>query len=361
MASWDKDTAYDNWNKQCKNDRKEGEWPWQADRHTGKWARTGDGNQQGPQGNCAPQHGGSSGACGSSGADGDSAAPAANGGFQIRMSQLSDRKGDGTGPAWEDTKPPRLYMVVRHDLDTMKFVPSDLHRMARDTNTFLFQVWNSATNGYQPKVRSHFYHCTDDFNKAKQRAEQGNQKMKKLQNGFIVVIDVWDLFKQNKIKDEEFIDLSSEEAQRRFFDEAVISNENLNSLTYQANYNEYMLCWKGMFLDFWYMTDPNGNPIELLKPLLDYDEATHTVRGWADQNRPAGGGAQPSPPEAAAHTAPIQPSGAPGLHPSTTVGATTMDSRPTADLAQNQAMSVTDTAAAAGSAPSNASTPAAMQ
>ena len=197
MVSWDKDTAYANWNKQCKNDKKEVEWPWQADRHNGKWARTDDGNQQGPQGNCAPQHGGSSRACGSSGADGDSAAPAANGGFQIRMSQLSDRKGDGTGPAWEDTKPPRLYMVVRHDLDTMKFVPSDLHRMAKDTNTFLFQVWNSATNGYQPKVRSHFYHCTSDFNKAKQRAEQGNQKGKKLQNGVIVVIDVWDLFKQN--------------------------------------------------------------------------------------------------------------------------------------------------------------------
>jgi hypothetical protein len=352
MVSWDKDTAYANWNKQCKDETKEAEWPsWKADRNDGKWARTDDGNQQGRQG-----------ACGSSGADGDSAAPAANGGFQIRMSQLSDRKGDGTGPAWEDTKPPRLYMVVRHDLDTMKFVPSDVHRMAKDTNTFLFQVWNSATNGYQPKVRSHFYHCTSDFNKAKQRAEQGNQKNnRKFWNASIVVIDVWDLFKQNKIKDEEFIDLSSLEAQRRFFDEAVISNDNLNSLTYQANYNEYMLCWKGMFLDFWYMTDPNGNPIELLKPLLDYDEATHTVRGWADQNRPAGGGAQPSPPEAAAHTAPIQPSGAPGLHPSTTVGATTMDSRPTADLAQNQAMSVTDTAAAAGSAPSNASTPAAMQ
>ena len=68
-------------------------------------------------------------------------------------------------------------------------------------------------------MRSHFYHCTDDFKIAKQRAEQGNLKGKKLQNGFIVVIDVWDMFKQNKIKDEDFIDLSSEEAQRRFFDE----------------------------------------------------------------------------------------------------------------------------------------------
>ena len=99
----------------------------------GKWARTDDGNTQGsttatfknPQANYAPQHGGSSGAYG------DSAAPAANGGFQIVMSQLSDRKDDGTGPAWEYTKPPVLYMVVRHDLDTIKFVPSDIHSMAK--------------------------------------------------------------------------------------------------------------------------------------------------------------------------------------------------------------------------------------
>ena len=136
-------------------------------------------------------------------------------------------------------------MVVRADLDTIKFVPSDIHSMAKDTRKFQFEVWNSATNGYQRKVRSHFYHCTDDFNIAKQRAEQGNLKGKRLQNGFIVVIDVWDMFKQNKIKDEDFIDLSSEEAQRRFFDEDVISQDNLNALTYHKNHKEYMLCLEG--------------------------------------------------------------------------------------------------------------------
>ena len=176
-----------------------------------------------------------------------------------KLSQLSDRKDDGIGPAWEYTKPPVLYMVVRSDLDTIKLVPSYLHLKPKDTNKFQFEVWNSATNGYQQKVRSHFYHCTDDFNIAKQRAEQGNLKGKRLQNGFIVVLDVWDLFKQDKIKDEEFIDLSSEEAQRRFFDEDVISQEHVNSLTYHKNHKEYLLCWKGMFLEFWYMTDPNGN------------------------------------------------------------------------------------------------------
>ena len=303
------------------------------------WARTDDGDQQGwtgtdknQQANYAPQRGGSSGAYGSSGADGNSAAPAANGGSQIRLSQLSDRKDDGTGPAYPYTKPPVLYMVVRADLDTIKLRPDDIHTLAKDTNKFQLEVWISATTGYQRHVRSNFYHCTDDFDIAKQRAEQGNLKGKRLQNGFIVMIDVWHLFKENKIKDEDFIDLSSEEAQRRFFDEDVISQNNLNALTYHKNHTEHMLCWKGMFLEFWYMTDPNGNPTELLKPLLDYDEDALEVQGWKGQNRPAGGGAQPSP-------------------PSTTVAATTMDSRHTADQAQDQAMGVTDTAAAAGSAP----------
>ena len=54
-----------------------------------------------------------------------------------------------------------------------------------------------------------------------------------------------------------------------------------------ANHKEYMLCWKGMFLEFWYMTDPNGNPTELLKPLLDYDEATHDS-SWLGRAEPSG-------------------------------------------------------------------------
>ena len=150
----------------------------------------------------------------------------------------------------------------------------------------------------------------------------------------------------------------------------VISQDNLNSLTYHKNHKEYMLCLKGMFLECWYMTDPNGNPTELLKPLLDYDEATREVRGWKRQNRPAGGGAQPSPPGnswqvrrhgchsafCGARAASANDSGGSRMRndkPAGTCG-TTMDSRSSAELAQDQAMSVTDTAAAAGSAPSNA-------
>ena len=167
MVSWNK-KEIDDWRQKDENAKMEGDWSCQG-KINDPWARTDDGDQQGwtgtdknPQANCAPQRGGSSGACGSSGADGDSAAPAANGGSQIRLSQLSDRKDDGTGPAWQYTKPPVLYMVVRPDLDTIKLFPGYIHRMAKDTNKFQFEVWNSATNGYQQKVRSHFYHCTDD-------------------------------------------------------------------------------------------------------------------------------------------------------------------------------------------------------
>ena len=266
--------------------------------------------------------------------------------------------------------------------------------MAKNTREWQFEVWSYATNGHLKKMRSHFYHCTDDFKIAKRRAEQGNLKGKKLQNGFVVIMDLWEMFKQNKIQDEDFIDLSSEEAQRRFFDEEVISRANLLSLNYQKDYKEYMLCFKGDFLECWYMTDQNGNPTELLKPLLDYDEATREVRGWKRKNRPAGGGAQPSPPGNSwqfevwnrdAQSAVTRPSAAPGLHPPTTVAAdqnaqttstagtcgTTMDSRSSAELAQDQAMRVKEeppakarpypsapvfggAPAAAGSPPSNA-------
>ena len=94
MVSWNKNKAIDDWNKKYQNDRKEGDWSCQAHVQNrdgpdqGKWARTDDGNQQGwttgtdknPQANCAPQHGGSSGAYR------DSAAPAANEGLTIPMS-----------------------------------------------------------------------------------------------------------------------------------------------------------------------------------------------------------------------------------------------------------------------------------
>ena len=358
--------SWSNW-KHNRYDRKEHRSQWSSHldpdgAEQDKWARTDDGNTPGsttatfenPQANDAPQHGGSSGAYG------DSAAPAANEGFKIVMSQLSDRKEDGTGPAHTYIYPPVIWMVVRRDLDTIQFVASDVHRKDRKSREFLFDVWNSATNGHQSRVRSHFYHCTNDFKIAKQRAERGNLRGKKrLQDGFIVTMDVWDMFKQNKIKDEDFIDLSTEEAQRRFFDENIISQENLYALTYQKNYKECMLCFKGLWLECWYMTDPDGNPTELLKPLLDVDAATGVVRGWKRKNRSAGGGAQPRPPgnawQAAAPSAVIRPSAAPVLPLPTTVAAgqnasttstagtcgTTMDSRASAELAQDQAMSVT--------------------
>ena len=152
--------SWSNW-KHNRYDRKEHPAQWSSHldpdgAEQGKWARTDDGNTPGsttatfenPQANDAPQHGGSSGAYG------DSAAPVANEGFKIVMSQLSDRKDDGTGPAWEYTKPPVLWMVVRADLDTIRFFPSDVHSKARNSREFLFDVWNVATNGYQSRVRS---------------------------------------------------------------------------------------------------------------------------------------------------------------------------------------------------------------
>ena len=205
MVSWNNKKEIDDWIQKYENAKMEGDWSCQGKINDGpdqgKWARTDDGYRQGwtgtdknPQANCAPQRGGSSGACGSSGADGDSAAPAANGGSQIRLSQLSDSKDDGTGPAYHYIKPPVLYMVVRADLDTIKLRADDIHTLAKDTNKFQLEVWISATTGYQRHVRSNFYHCTSDYDIAKERAEQGNLKGKRLQNGFIVVIDVWDLF-----------------------------------------------------------------------------------------------------------------------------------------------------------------------
>ena len=70
------------------------------------------------------------------------------------MSQLSDRKEDGTGPAHTYIYPPVIWMVVRRDLDTIQFVASDVHRKDRNSREFLFDVWNAATNGYQSRVRS---------------------------------------------------------------------------------------------------------------------------------------------------------------------------------------------------------------
>ena len=89
-----------------------------------EWAKTDEGGgqywrngaNQNPQASGGSQHGGSSSA------HGDSSATAANAGTTFRMSQLSDRKEDGPAPAWEFNRPARLYMVVRFDLDTIRFV-----------------------------------------------------------------------------------------------------------------------------------------------------------------------------------------------------------------------------------------------
>ena len=128
-SSTGRDKGYDNWNKNRLYDRHEtpGQWSTHVEKCEGpdhsKWARTEDplqhcwntGTNTNQQASEGPQHGGNSSS------NEHSSATAANAGTTIRMSQLSDRKEDGSAPGWEFTKPARLYMVVRADLDTLRF------------------------------------------------------------------------------------------------------------------------------------------------------------------------------------------------------------------------------------------------
>ena len=142
----------------------------------------------------AQQPSGCSQHSGSSSAHGDPSATDADTGTTIRFSQLSDRKDDGTAPAYQMEMPPRLYTVLKFDCDTVKVEDHPCFTMVRHSPTFQFDVFTNATTGHMSTVRSPFYHGTPEYKKATRRADYGSTKNKSLKNGTVIVMDLWNMY-----------------------------------------------------------------------------------------------------------------------------------------------------------------------
>ena len=83
--------------------------------------------------------------------------------------------------AYQIEYPPCLYMVLKRDCDTVKFEPHALMQIEeRHCPAYQLEVFTNATTGHMSSMRSPFYHDTGDYATAKQRADWGNTKGKKV-------------------------------------------------------------------------------------------------------------------------------------------------------------------------------------
>ena len=162
--------------------------------------------------------------------------------------------------------PPVGYLVVRFDLDTIRF---EEHAMMSQTLTdFKYLVHVFCTAGHQSGVRSPLYHLTASLKRAQERAEKGALFSKQFEHSTVVALDLWKLCEQGILTQDLIIDLRTTQAQEAYFADSPLAKTVKHSMRWQTKYQEMVVMWKGSLVDHMITIDDNGDPTGLFREEL---------------------------------------------------------------------------------------------
>jgi len=198
----------------------------------------------------------------------------------------------GTDAQWYHKYPNLLYLVIREDLNTIQEQDHPMMLERRDSANMKFEVFTSCTCGHQPFFRSNFYHMTDEFELAKQRAQRGAQKNKKFKNSSVVVVDLHDVCHRGYLDQEQIIDLRTREDQYDYF-EGSQQETALHALRFQIQQKEILVMFKGKLVEHMMTLSDTGRITGRLMDLLVLKEDGYH---WKEDGDAEVTGSQPSSP-----------------------------------------------------------------
>ena len=211
---------------------------------------------------------------------------------EAQLAELDHMSVVGTDAQWYHKYPNLLYLVIRQDLNTIQEQDHPMMLERRDSANMKFEVFTSCTCGHQPFFRSPFYHMTDEFELAKQRAQRGAKKNKKFKNWTIVVVDLHDVCHRAFLDQEQIIDLRTLEDQYYYF-QGSQQETSLHALRYQIHNKEILVMFKGKLVEHMMTLSDTGRTTGRFIELLVWKEDGYV---WKEDGDVEFTGSQPSSP-----------------------------------------------------------------